>query len=93
MLDTVVAGRPLRSSSQDGCLTAASVAFALDTASGVDQSRWTAPSGGTKAAQAGSHAHMAELVAPVLLATTAGHRAGTAGSKAAADRVAAGSVR
>jgi hypothetical protein len=90
MLDIAIAGRPLRSSSQDGCLTAASVAFALDTASGVDRSHWTAPSGGTKAAQAGSPAHMAELIALVLLETTAGQRAG---SKVAGSRAAAGSVR
>ena len=83
MLDTAIAGRPLRSSSQDGCLTAASVAFALDTASGVDRSHWAAPSGGTKAAQAGSPVHMVELIALVLLET----RAGTAGSRAVAGSV------
>ncbi len=69
------------------------MAFALDTASGVVRSHWTVPSGGTKAAQAGSPVHMAELIALVLLETTAGQRAGTAGSKVAGSRAVSGSVR
>ena len=81
---TIVTGRPQRSSGEDGCLTAALVAFAQDSVPGADRSHWTALSGGRWAAQAGSPFHTAEMTALVLLAMTAGSRAVVAGSRAAA---------
>src|SRR5947209_16232340 len=76
-----------RSSSEDECLTAAWAAFALDNVPGADRIHWTAPPHGTKAAQAGSPVHRAEMAALVLLTTTAGSRAVAAGSKVAAGAV------
>ena len=51
------------------------MAFALGTVPGADRSHWTDQTGGTRAAQAGSPVHMAEMAALDLPTTTAGSRA------------------
>jgi hypothetical protein len=80
----------LRLPGENGSLTAASEAFALDFVSSADRTHYTALLEGTsmKAALAGSLVHTAEVAALALLETMAGSRVVVAGSK-----VAAGSVR
>ena len=87
MSDTAVTGRPCGRPAKRSCPTAVSEAFALDTLSGADRSHWTAPTGGTRAAQTGSPVHTAGMTVLVLLGTAAGSRAVLAGSKAAVGAV------
>lgn len=93
-MNTAVAGRPLRPSSEKAYPTAASVASALDTAYGTARDHWAVLAGST-AVVAGSPAHTA-AVAPLV---PAGNKAVVAGNRVAAvaavadSKVAAGSAR
>ena len=69
------------------CPTAASAAFALDTASGADHSHLTVLEDGIKVAQVDSPGHIAETAALVPLETLVDSKVTVAGSKVAAAPV------